>query len=65
MSPHQERMLRTIIAKHSSEGLAHQAVTFIKQDGQVNLLDMPEGLVEELIELEFIEVVKRTLVKEV
>lgn len=65
MSPQQERMLRTIIAKHSSEGLAHQAVTFIKQDGQVNLLDMPDGLVEELHDLDFIEVVKRTLVKEV
>lgn len=65
MSPQQERMLRTIIAKHSSEGLAHQAVTFIRQDGQVNLLDMPDGLVEELNELDFIEVVKRTLVKEV
>lgn len=65
MSPQQERMLRTIIAKHSSEGLAHQAVTFIKQDGQVNLLDMPEGLVEELNELGFIEVTRKTLVREV
>ena len=65
MSPQQERMLRTIIAKHSSEGLAHQVVTFIKQDGQVNLLDMPDGLVEELYELDFIEVVRKTLVKEV
>ncbi len=65
MSPHQERLLRTIIAKYSSDGLAHQAVSFIKLDGQVNLLDMPNGLIQELNELEFIEVVKRTLVKEV
>lgn len=65
MSPQEERMLRTIIAKHSSDGLAHQAVRFIKQDGQVNLLYMPEGLVEELNGLEFIVVVNRTVVKEV
>lgn len=65
MSPQQERMLRTIIAKHSSEGLAHQVVTFIKQDGQVNLLYMSDDLVEELNELDFIEVVKRTVVREV
>lgn len=65
MSPQQERILRTIIAKHSSEGLAHQVVTFIKQDGQVNLLYMSDDLVEELNELDFIEVVKRTVVREV
>ncbi len=65
MSPHQERLLRTIIAKYSSEGLAHQAVKFIKKDGQAHLLYMPDGLIEELNELDFIEVVKRTLVKEV
>lgn len=64
MTPQQERTLRTIIAKHSSEGLAHQAVAFIKQDGQVNLLDMPDDLVVELNNLEFIKV-KKTLVKEV
>lgn len=65
MTPQEERMLRTIIAKHSSEVLAHQAVTFIKQDGQVNLLYMSDDLVEELNELDFIEVVKRTVVREV
>lgn len=65
MSPQQERILRTIIAKHSSEGLAHQVVTFIKQDGQVNLLDMPNTLIEELSELNFIDLVNNTLLKEV
>ena len=65
MSPQQERMLRAIIAKHSSEGLAYQAVTFIKQDGQVNLLDMPSTLLDELRELPFIVVINNTLVKEI
>lgn len=65
MSPQQERILRTIIAKHSSEGLARQAVAFIKQDGQVNLLDMPNTLLEELRDLAFIEIINNCLVKEV
>ena len=65
MSPQQERILRTIIAKHSSEGIAHQVVHFIKEDKQVNLLDMPDTLIEELSELSFIEIVNNTLVKEV
>lgn len=57
----QRRLLRAILAKHSSESLAHQATKILDTEGVVNLLYMPDDLKEELSNLSFIDVEDPTL----
>lgn len=56
LSNEQKRLLRAILAKHSSESLAYQATKILDTEGVVNLLYMTDELKEELSNLTFIEV---------